>query len=147
MESGGRISSAVRRRIGARFVGGTRWRLRKGCCFAVGATNERQPVKKPNNPLSTFILVAVVAAAVTLATLLAQDVPRPVLTITPTGTNQFLLAITNAVSWTNYEISRTVSLSSAAYPWEFHLPGTNGQSHFVVSMGMETVGRFRAQIR
>jgi hypothetical protein len=82
---------------------------------------------------------------VSVLTVLAQ-VPQPVLKITPTGTNQFLITVTNGVTSTNYEIYRAQILSDPLDPWVLHMVGTNGQTNFVVDMGIEPTGWFRAAI-
>jgi hypothetical protein len=75
------------------------------------------------------------------------DVPQPVLTITPTNTNQFLLTITNGVTNINYEIYKTPLLGDEAnYPFTLHLIGELGQTNFTVNMGPETTGWWRAGI-
>jgi hypothetical protein len=89
---------------------------------------------------------ATVVAAVSMLSVLAQSAPQPVLTIAPTGTNTFILTITNGVASTNYEIYRRAILTDPAYPWTLHQVGTNGQTNFIVSIGIETSGHFMAGI-
>ncbi len=84
-----------------------------------------------------------VIVALTL-TALAQ--PVPVLTIAPTGTNQFQILITNGVSYVNYELYRTPVLSDPNYPWTLHIIGSMGQSNFTADTGIYPIGFFKAAI-
>ena len=69
------------------------------------------------------------------------DIPQPVMTIAPTGTNQFLIVITNGVTNANYEIYRTPVLGDAVnYPFTLHIIGTVGQTNFTINMGDEPSG-------
>jgi len=90
--------------------------------------------------------IAVLGLVVVWASL-GQTVPRPVLTIAPTGTNQFLITITNAESTVNYELYRTPVLGDPVnYPFTLHIIGAQGQSNFTVNMGSEPSGFVRAAI-
>jgi hypothetical protein len=77
---------------------------------------------------------------------LVAQVPAPALKITLVGTNQLQLDITNGVTTTNYTIYRTPALADPSYPWTLHLIGSVGQTNFNASMGIETIGFFRAKI-
>jgi len=101
-------------------------------------------MKKWVNPKILGLTTMLVGMAIPL--LFAQSVPQPVLTIAPTGTNQLLLSITNGVTFTNYEIFRTPILNSAAYPWAWEAVGMNGQTNFVVDMGNDFMGYFKALV-
>lgn len=81
-------------------------------------------------------------AALATGTLIAlADVPQPVLTIAPTGSNQFLISITNGVTNVNYEIYRTPVLGDEVnYPFTLHLIGILGQTNFIIDMGLEPSG-------
>jgi hypothetical protein len=70
----------------------------------------------------------------------------PVLTIAPSGTNQFLISITNASSAQTYELYRTPVLGSEIYPWTLSVTGALGQSNFTVVMGAEQTGFWRASV-
>jgi hypothetical protein len=74
----------------------------------------------------------------------AQSVPQPVLSVTPTGTNQFLITITNAVGSAAYDIYKTPMLNDPGYPWSLSVTGSLGQSNFTVSAGLEPNVFFRA---
>jgi len=74
-----------------------------------------------------------------------QSVPQPGLTIVQTSTNDFLIRITNGVTFANYEIYRR-QLLDAAYPRTLHLIGSMGQSNFTVGMGIDTIGFFQAAV-
>ncbi|MEK7782023.1 MAG: hypothetical protein AAB370_11040 [Verrucomicrobiota bacterium] len=88
-----------------------------------------------------------IAALVTGTLIVMADVPQPVLTIAPTGTNQLLISITNGVTNINYEIYKTPLLGDEAnYPFTLHLIGELGQSNFTVNMGPEQTGWYRAAI-
>lgn len=94
---------------------------------------------KGNHPLRNAIVVlartSVVAGILLYATSgLTQSTP-PVLTVTPTGSNQLLITITNGVSVTTYDIYTTPVLGDTVnYPWTATMIGTNGQTNFTVTM-------------
>ena len=81
---------------------------------------------------------------VTALTALSQT--APVLTIAPTGTNQFLISITNGDSLLNYEIYRTPVLVDPNFPWTLEIEGLVGQTNFTVDMGDDPSGFFRADV-
>ena len=72
------------------------------------------------------------------------DAP-PVLTIAPLGSNQFLLiSITNASASSTNELYHAPVLNDVVYPWTLSVTGALGQSNFIVSMGVEPTGFWRA---
>ncbi|HEV2318125.1 MAG TPA: hypothetical protein VGV18_00130 [Verrucomicrobiae bacterium] len=74
---------------------------------------------------------------------LAQSTP-PVLTITPLGTNQYSISITNNIGMTTYDLQWTPVLANANYPWTWAAPGTAGQTNYLVNMnGVSDTGFFR----
>jgi hypothetical protein len=71
----------------------------------------------------------------------------PFLIIAPTGTNQFLITITNAVSGNTYDIYTTPVLGDTVnYPWTAAAIGASGQTNFTVNMGPYSTGFFRAVV-
>lgn len=76
----------------------------------------------------------------------AQTVPQPVLTMTPLGSNQFQIVITNGVTFANYEIYHTPVLGDPSFPWTLQIDGTLGQTNFTVSEGMMMTGFFKAAV-
>ena len=103
--------------------------------------------KESNSILKKHHLLACLFAAlggVTTAVVLAQSVPDPALKITLVNTNQLQLDITNGLSTANYEIYRTTALSDPLYPWTLHMIGNLGQTNFTASMGIDTLGFFKA---
>jgi hypothetical protein len=71
----------------------------------------------------------------------------PFLIIAPTGTNQLLITITNAVSGNTYDIYTTPVLGDTVnYPWTAAVIGTSGQTNFTVNMGPYSTGFFRAVV-
>jgi len=88
----------------------------------------------------------VVAATASILKVLAQSVPQPVLTVAATNSTQLLITITNGVNSTNYEIYTTPLLGSTNFPWKLHLVGDVGQTNFLVDMGLENSGFFRAGV-
>lgn len=71
----------------------------------------------------------------------------PFLIIAPTGTNQFLITITNAVSGNTYDIYTTPVLGDTVnYPWTAAVIGASGQTNFTVNMGPYSTGFFRAVV-
>ncbi len=81
-----------------------------------------------------------------IACLAFGDVPQPVLKITPLGTNQVQIVITNGVGYTNYQIYRTPLLGDTNYPWVYSATGAVGQTTFTIDKGIDTSGFFRASI-
>ena len=71
----------------------------------------------------------------------------PFLTIAPTGTNQFLITLTDAASETTYDIYTTPVLGDTVnYPWTAAVIGTSGQTNFTVNMGPYSTGFFMAVV-
>jgi hypothetical protein len=101
-----------------------------------------KPLPKPLAARSGAFAVATALVAVTLIAL----ADPPVLTIAPTSTNQFLISITNASSVETYELYRTPVLNDEVYPWTLSATGALGQSNFVVSMGVERSGFWKAAV-
>lgn len=95
-----------------------------------------------------MLVVTCSGAAALIASLcvLRADEPQPVLTIAPTGTNQLLISITNSYGTNTYELYRTPILNEEVYPWTLNAIGTAGQSNFVVNIGPENTGFWRAAI-
>ena len=97
-----------------------------------------------NRPLlaiaCTFIFMAILLVS---SWAWAQTVP--ILTATPTGTNQLLITITNSVSTLSYELWTTPVLGdSTTYPWTIAEVGSTGQSNFTVNIGAYPAGFYRA---
>src|SRR5258708_8093879 len=94
-----------------------------------------------------FVLCGAIGLVIAgiVASALAQSAPQPVLLLQRTNTTQFWLTITNAVASTNYEIYKSPTLDG---PWinQDMMVGVVGQSNFLVGMGIETIGFFRAGI-
>jgi hypothetical protein len=74
------------------------------------------------------------------------DAPQPGITISSLGSNQFLVAITNSLSTTNYTLYWTPVLSDPNNPWEPIGAGAVGQSNFMVNGGDFPVGFFRVAL-
>jgi hypothetical protein len=92
-----------------------------------------------------WLLGGVTAAVVaTLSTF--ADVPQPVLTIAPLGTNHFNVAITNGIASTNYTLFWTPALGNANYPWQVLGVGATGETNFIVDANVWSVGFFRVTI-
>jgi len=68
----------------------------------------------------------------------------PILTVTPTGTNQLLITIINPKNPQNYELLTTPILVNPDYPWTTMAVGTTGQTNFTVNMGPYYTGFYRA---
>jgi|SRR6185503_5886293 len=78
-------------------------------------------------------LLVVGAAALAIRFARADDVPQPILKITQTDSNRFQIQITNAVSYANYEVYRTVVLNDPMnFPWTAPVTGALGQAIFNV---------------
>jgi hypothetical protein len=96
-----------------------------------------------SNRKSAYAIAVVIAALISLFSVWASA-PDPVLSFAPTGTNQFLLTITNGVTYTNYQILWRPVFNDPLYPWAFSAVGTNGQTNFLVTPGSEPQAFFRA---
>ena len=87
-------------------------------------------------------LTAICALAMMLSVVKSDDVPG--LRLQLLSSNQFQLTVTNGVATNNYEIYRRLAFDPL-YPWNLHLMGTNGQTNFTASMGIDTTGFFQAR--
>lgn len=72
--------------------------------------------------------------------------PAPVLTITPLGSNQFSIAITNASTPTNYMLEWTPAFANTNYPWLAVATNAPGQTNFVMDMGPWPMGFLRVSV-
>ena len=72
--------------------------------------------------------------------------PAPVLTITPIGSNQFNITITNATSPTNYLLYWTPALTDTNYPWEIVATNATGETNFAIDVGGWPVGFFKVLV-
>jgi hypothetical protein len=68
-----------------------------------------------------------------------------VLSITPLGSNQFNIVITNAVA-TNYTLFWTPALENPLYPWQVLGVGETGQTNFIVNGGEWPLGFLRVMV-
>ena len=89
--------------------------------------------------LTAFIL-SIGAIVITALNALAAS---PVLTITPFGTNQYSIIITNGLSTTNYTLFWTPILADPNYPWQVVGVGSLGQTNFAIDAGDVPNGFFR----
>jgi hypothetical protein len=104
-------------------------------------------MKKRHRSKLLFAVAAISAAGgISLLTVLAQSVPQPVLTITPLGTNQFQIGITNGVTYATYELYWRPVLTDSNYPWQVFWPGSVGQTNFGVDAGSWTSGFFKVSV-
>jgi hypothetical protein len=87
------------------------------------------------------IAAVIIATVTTLA-----DVPQPVLTIAPLGTNHFNVGIANGVATTNYTLFWTPALGNENYPWQVLGVGATGETNFTVDANVWSVGFFRVTI-
>jgi len=71
------------------------------------------------------------------------QVPDPALTITLTSSNYLLLTITNGVSTANYEVYRR-PMFHPNFNWAEQIVGSQGQTNFLVPMGITNMGFFQA---
>jgi hypothetical protein len=78
-------------------------------------------------------------------TAIGQSVPTPNLKITPLGTNQVTITVTNGVSWANYELYRRTFLDPL-YPWALHVIGAQGQTNFVADIGLLNMSFFEIAV-
>jgi hypothetical protein len=111
-------------------------------------TSKKQDKNMNNTKRLWMVLVAVLGlglAAVITKTALAQ-VPPPVLTISPLGSNQFSVLITNGVSTTNYTLLWTPALGDSLYPWLVLGAGGVGETNFTVDAGEWPVGFFQVLV-
>lgn len=94
---------------------------------------------KKHTTLSLAVLLT--AATVIVAVKTLAQIPPPVLTITPLGTNTYSIAVANGIPATTYGIYWTPVLGNADYPWTV-LVGTNGQTNFMLNMEQYDSGFF-----
>jgi hypothetical protein len=94
---------------------------------------EKSP-RRSQQPKALVVFLTCMAVMLAVGIVLAQSVPPPVLTITPSGSNQLTITITNAPSSNAYDIYTTPVLANSAYPWKAAIIGTNGQTNFTVTM-------------
>ena len=87
-----------------------------------------------------------IGLAVVIARNALADVPQPVLTIAPLGSNQFSITITNGVSTTNYTLFWTPFLADENYPWEVLGVGDTGETNFMIDAGGWASGFFRVLV-
>jgi len=87
---------------------------------AIGRTGG---IRRPGQAVAVGVTVA---ASIGVLIYSALAAPQPVLTISPLGSNQFNIVITNGVSGTNYTLFRTPALADENYPWQvWGIGGTN----------------------
>ena len=90
------------------------------------------------------LLLLLCAASRFIRSALADD---PRLTISQVSSNQVQLTITNATPGVVYEIHRRpLFIDDPYYQWKIHLIGTNTQTNFIATMGVDLFGFFRAQV-
>jgi hypothetical protein len=68
----------------------------------------------------------------------------PYLTISPTGTNQYVITVFNNVAPVSYEIWWTPVLANPAYPWTVLAVGATGQTNFTVNASVYPTGFYQA---
>jgi hypothetical protein len=78
-------------------------------------------------------LFGIGAVIITAIDVLADSIP--VLTIAPTGTNQFQITVANGTNTGNYELYWTPVLGDANYPFSLLIIGNQGQTNFTVDAG------------
>jgi hypothetical protein len=83
------------------------------------------------------MFVTGIAAVGIVFSVVAQTVPPPVLTIIPTGSNQFLITVTNGVAYGNYTLYSRLVLNDPTFPWTFLTNPVPGVTNFTVSMGAD----------
>jgi hypothetical protein len=86
------------------------------------------------------------AAMLILALKALAQIPAPILTINPLGTNTFNVTVLNSVSGTAYALEWTPVLYSADYPWMVAAIGTNGQTNFLIDGEGYDTGFFMALV-
>jgi len=87
------------------------------------------------------------AGGIIIAALTAFSNPAPpVMTITPLGTNNYSIIITNGDTNVNYELWWTPTLNSPANPWQLLSVGAPLQTNFTVIGGFVPVGFFQTRV-
>jgi len=83
-----------------------------------------------------WITIIGIFGVVIATALTAWSQTAPILTISPTGTNQLSITVTNAVSGAgSYEVWTTPVLGDVAdYPWTGAAMGTTGQTNFILNI-------------
>lgn len=87
-----------------------------------------------------------IALAIAIALRALADVPQPVLTIAPLGSNQFNIVISNGVPTTNYTLFWAPVLNDENYPWLVLRGGNLGETNFGVNGGEWSALFFKVMI-
>jgi hypothetical protein len=111
----------------------------------INRKNQMKTIKSNWGKLAAA-LCAGLALIILSATGLLWGQTAPVMTIAPTGTNQFSIVITNGVTNVNYELFWTPSLNDPAFPWTLAVEGAQGQTNFTVDGGVSPIAFFRANL-
>jgi hypothetical protein len=90
-----------------------------------------------------IVLISLCIFGIIIAAVKVFADPPPVLTIANLGTNQYSITITNGISTANYELYWTPILANPDYPFTLAIVGTEGQTNFVVNMGIYQTGFFQ----
>lgn len=88
--------------------------------------------------LGLLLIVTMLAQRIVLA----QTVPT--LTITPLGTNEFSVTITNSIGLADYDLEWTPILADPDYPWSFAAVGVPGGTNFLLDAEGYPSAFFRA---
>jgi hypothetical protein len=91
----------------------------------------------------TLIGIGGCGLVIAATALTAWSQSAPILTITPLGTNQFSITITNNIGTATYDLLWTPALGNPDYPWTWAVPGTPGQTNYQVNMGIYQTGFFQ----
>lgn len=73
----------------------------------------------------------------------AKSDPPFGLTVQVTNTTQLRITITNGVATTYYQIDRRQAFDEM-HPWIYSTSGVQGQTNFLLNMGVDSIGFFRA---
>ena len=103
-------------------------------------------LKKNWAKLAGTITLAGLAFCAVYACVSAWGQTAPALAISPLGSNNFSITITNGDTNAFYYLWWTPSLNDPAYPWTVLVPGNPAQTNFSVNAGMWSLGFFRASI-
>ena len=100
-------------------------------------------MKKIRRHWNTLLGICGAGLVIAAAVLTARSQTAPVLTITPLGTNQYSITITNNIGTATYDLLWTPALGDPDYPWTWAVPGTPGQTNYQVNMGVYQTGFFQ----
>ena len=115
----------------------------EGHAFALEIRNDKiMKTSEMNWRKHVGLFAGIFLAVATILTAISQTVP--VMTIAPSGTNQYSITFTNNIGTLDYDLMWTPVLANPNYPWTFAAIGTPGETNFILNTPSSQTGFFRA---